>query len=231
MSDDELLDSEESKFIDAADVINNNENLHRSGETIAYTIDQAALSAFENFDIDDFETKLYPVKKQVKEKKTNPFIQGTSKFLEVKDVEDEYDLEDQVRQVQENWHKTTLRGSRLVDMQTTDVVKIDKKLKKEFIKNLGNNIDSIKDFLINETAPTELAVMNAFEQSKQTLDTILGIKLEGSSKQLRSMISDAIILKTFSFIAHKLGLEDSHKETIINKYFVLTIPKTTRRVK
>ena len=65
-------------------------------------------------------------------------------------------------------------------------------------------------------------------QSKQILESILGVNLKSSSKLLESMVTDAVRLKTFSFIADKLKLSKEEKNLIINKYFVLGVTSTNR---
>ena len=222
-SESDNLDESENSIIDGANYISeNSRHTINSGETIPLSIDSSLLAALENFNADDFETKLYPVNKAKKESK---FFKGNSKFF-VKTEEDNQvaNEEDLMQKAKQEWKSTNLSGKNLINLQTTDIVEVDKNTKREFILNLNDSINEIRNFLVHDTTPTQLALSNAFDQSKQTLESILGVKVDSSSKQIEAMITDAIKLKTFEFIADKLKLTTEQKQIIINKYYVITVP-------
>lgn len=201
-----------------------------SGETIPLDIDSINMNhlsaLMEAIDSEEeFETKVYPV---ARKQKASKFLSKGSKFLS--NNKDEDDLEYDVKNAAKDWESKNLRGKDLIDTQTADIVKIDKTQKKKFIKDLSAEIDKLREYLITEIAPSQLAMASAFEQTNQTLESILGVKVEQSTKILESMVSDAIRLKIFSFLVDHLKLSKEQKKIITEKYFVLSVPTTQRSI-
>lgn len=177
------------------------------------------LSSLDDFD--DFETKVYPVKSEEIKVKPSKFLSGKSKFIK----SESYGLspEDFLLREKEKWQKENIQGLALVDLQSVDVVKVPKEKRKKIVKSLANSITKIKDFIIDEVAPLQLALGNALEEAKQTLENSLDIKLESNHKLIETMIKDAIRLKIFNFVAQELNLTAEEKETLVNKYYVILV--------
>lgn len=223
----ELYSEEENAFVDAGVLLKTKEP-KLSGESIPIVIDSARLEALRDFDVDDFETKLFPIKKDIKNNQSK-FFQGKSKFfISQEPLEVDNNLEALMDKAKQEWEAKDLSGKNLIDLQTTDIVKVDKKSKKEYVEKLNKSIIDIREFIVNETSHTEIALPSVLMQSKQILESILGVNLKSSSKLLESMVTDAVRLKTFSFIADKLKLSKEEKNLIINKYFVLGVTSTNR---
>jgi hypothetical protein len=219
-------DSDQEEFEELFDA---GEHIDKSGETIPLdleSLDRTYLSALMDSVDEDFETKVYPVNR---ENKSSKFLSKPSRFLSSKN-QPSASLESQVKNAAKDWEARNLRGKNLIDTQTTDVVKIDKDQKKKFIKDLSVEIDKLREYLINEIAPSQLAMASAFEQTNQTLESILGVKVDQSTKVLESMVADAIRLKIFSFLVDHLKLSKEQKKIITEKYFVLSVPTTRRNV-
>lgn len=218
MKDDMIIDDDEENFIVAASV-------DSSGETVPVTLDDRYFNMLSEIDADTFETKFFPVEEK---KPKSKFIVGKSKFIS--NSVDEEDIEKIALMEKKKWKKNTLRGKDLVDLQTTDVVKVDKKTKSKFIRSLADNISNIKKYLVDEIAPSQLALLNAFDQSNQTLESILGVKVDQSTKVIESMMMDAYRLKVFYYLADVLKLTEEQRKIITDKYFVITVPTTSKNV-
>lgn len=168
-------------------------------------------------DPDAFETKVIKAKK-IKAKKrkqefVSNFIEGTpkGKFFNLP-ITEEISLEE----LKKDWENRG--GEDFVLNNSTDVLDISKKKKKKFVKEIKGRIQEIRDFVVNEIAPVELSVFNAFEEAKQELELLTGGKVEQSSRHIEAMVSDAVAIKMFHFISELLSLTEDQKKVILKKH-------------
>lgn len=165
------------------------------------------------------ETKVFVKERKDKIKKSK-FLTKTSKFLVHSKEQSEPVID--INEFKKEWEEHDKKLEVDIDLSTTEVLKVDKKKKKKFVQNLYEEIQSLRNFIIEEIAPLELAVPNALLEAKQELEAYLDLDISQITKSYDSAISDAIKIKVLDFIFGKLKLTKSQKKDLIIKHLKLS---------
>jgi len=168
---------------------------------------------------EDFEPSFFRVKKPVKKAEvldvSNPVLVRrniSNKFIR----KEERTLES----LRRDWESALKTEEEKVATLVSDVVKVDKRIRAEFVSDLKGHMDSIEQFFIKEVAPIEVALGDAVERARQTVALITESEVEEMSFSLmQTMFQDAIRLKTFDFLCTKLQLTPALRQVLIEKYF------------
>lgn len=166
---------------------------------------------------EDFEPAFFKVKKPVsrdipasssvlvRRNPNNKFIRKESRSLE---------------SLKREWESTLKTEEEKVATLVADVVKVDKRVRAEFVSDLKAHMDSIEQFFVKEVAPIEVALGDAVERARQTVSLITESDVEDASFGIvHTMFQDAIRLKTFDFLCTKLQLTPALRQVLIDKYF------------
>ncbi len=149
----------------------------------------------------------------------NPFVSSNSSrgnpFIKTNVLSRKRTLRDIKRKYFEGFRKENL-----LENKTIDIVNVDSKTTTRFIGSLDSNIKKIRDFLITEIAPLDVALDPAIEEASQILRIITeDTEVETSFKHIRTLLNDAINLKVIEFLASNLKLSNDLKGKLLNEYF------------
>ncbi len=151
-------------------------------------------------------------------KPENPFIvskNASNTFIKTNVLSRKRTLRDIKRKYFDGFRKENL-----LENKTIDIVTVDNKTTTHFISSLDSNIKKIRDFLVSEIAPLDIALEPAIEEASQILRIITDdTEVEPSYKHIRTILNDAINLKVIEFLASNLKLSNDLKGKLLNEYF------------
>ena len=173
---------------------------------------------------EDFEPAFFKVKKPVSRD-----IPASSSVLVRRNPSNKFIRKEDrsLDSLKREWESTLKTEEEKVATVVSDVVKVDKRVRAEFVSDLKAHMDSIEQFFVKEVAPIEVALGDAVERARQTVALITESDVEDTSFGLvHTMFQDAIRLKTFDFLCAKLQLTPALRQVLIDKYFKPDVRKT-----
>lgn len=187
-------------------------------------ISSSLLSRLEEVDKEKtLETKVF-VKHRKQKKDKVKFLSKPSKFLVMGSKDEVIDIEE----FKKEWEEHDKAVEEEFDLSTTEVLKIDKKKKKKFVSELYNEIQSLRNFIVEEIAPLEFAVPNALHEAKQELEGYLDLDVTQLTKTYESALNDAVKIKILNYIFSRLALTENQKRDLIIKHLKLSAEEYDR---
>lgn len=99
-----------------------------------------------------------------------------------------------------------------------DIIEISELDKTEFLATLDSNKKKIRDFLLKEIAPLDMAVGMAVSEVSQELNLITGSPVHQNFRRVNEMLTEIINIKVVEFLSKHIELDSMYLQMIVESF-------------